>query len=567
MVSDQEIEAKFRLTKPETELGLQEWPELAGGYPLTPATQVVHVDTYYDTGDLLLLRTGVGLRLRVQDGTVVVTMKSIDLHAPRGLHARREVERAAPELSADMRFLMPGHLPAEVAAALPSAIDAETRLRPICRLHQVRIKRNVLPASGTNGSGPLAELSIDRVTVQRVVAPPGSGRKAMSAPAAVHWQDAAHFAEVEVEQLGEAGHDGDSGAFAEIVGRLRDLPGVVPNDLNKLQAALLAIADGAPSDPAEAGHMHVAELCRAIWAQQLARMVVNEAGVRASDDIEYVHEMRVATRRARAAGRLYAAYFEAESRRVPRFLRRLRTTGRLLGAVRDLDVALARLARVVGTRPEQEQGELDALAAHWRTARERAHRTLLAWLDSRKYRRFVRDLSRFTRTPGAAVRHFKPVPGEAPPPHQLRHTIPGMILSRYERIRAFETLFEDDAPVPVETLHALRIECKYLRYHLEFNARLLGNEGAELIADLKALQEHLGDLNDAFVSAQMLADVPTPPAGDNPEGNAAPSGALHAYLAHQQVAIESLRARVPYDLQRCLSHETRRKLALALAHI
>ena len=58
--------------------------------------------------------------------------------------------------------------------------------------------------------------------------------------------------------------------------------------------------------------------------------------------------------------------------------------------------------------------------------------------------------------------------------------------------------------VHFETLHALRIDCKYLRYNLEFLRHLLGAEGEQLIAPLIALQDVLGELNDAVVSQQLL---------------------------------------------------------------
>jgi CHAD domain-containing protein len=50
----------------------------------------------------------------------------------------------------------------------------------------------------------------------------------------------------------------------------------------------------------------------------------------------------------------------------------------------------------------------------------------------------------------------------------------------------------------------LRIEFKKLRYSLEFFREVLGEGSKELINEIKNLQDHLGDLNDADVACNIL---------------------------------------------------------------
>ncbi len=50
----------------------------------------------------------------------------------------------------------------------------------------------------------------------------------------------------------------------------------------------------------------------------------------------------------------------------------------------------------------------------------------------------------------------------------------------------------------------LRIEFKKLRYSLEFFREVLGEGAKDLINDIKNLQDHLGDLNDADVACNIL---------------------------------------------------------------
>ena len=547
----EEIEAKFRVTDGAQAEALRAMSTIAERYPLSPISNVVNVDTYYDAPDLRLLRKGQTLRVRSAGDVVLMTAKSIGLHTPKGLHTRSEIERPAPNVAPDAPHLRAHDLPEELLAGVGDFLDDDARLRPLVRLHQARAKRTVYSAD--DSGAPLAEFSLDDVVVLRDM-----GVHARQDETPDRWRPVSHFTTLEVELAPGAERD----KLREIALWLRAWPGLAADDLNKLQQALLALRDeAADAENAEPDHrQHMAELCRRVWDEQLLVMLVNEAGVRYSDDIEYVHDMRVATRRARAAGRLYAGYFDPRSKKIERFMRRLRTTGRLLGAVRDLDVALQKFESFAGEDGSEKPGA-QALVEKWERNREQAHAKLVEWLDSKEYRRFVTSFLRFCATPGAGVARFAPVPGEPPTPHQARHVLPSIILSRYEAIRAFEVLFEHAAAtgeqVPIATLHALRIECKYMRYHLEFSAALLGPESAGLIGSLKGLQEHLGDLNDASVSSVLVANAAVQAEGDE----------IADYAALQSATQDALRHSLPADLDAFLSPETRRSLALALAHI
>lgn len=550
MPLNQEIEAKFRVVDPGLMAGLRQIPALAERYRLATPLSVTHEDTYFDTDDLRLLRNGQTLRLRAVGDQVLATFKSIELNSPRGMHKRVEIEREAPGLSADVERVRLRLLPTEVAAELKETVGGKEWLRPIMRLRQERNKRDVYRPD--DEIGLLGELSLDHCEVQR--------RDSRG-----EWIVAGEFDAVELEAVEDV-TAGELKPLATFVGQIE---GLKPDAHNKLHQALVCVTDELTRAESAASNgsrrLHMAELCRRVWRDQLLQMVLNEAGVRDSDDIEYVHDMRVATRRARAAARLYAGFFDPGSKRVRRFLKTLRTTGRLLGAVRDMDVAHDNLKR----RHAQAGGEngqngstgkaggLEALMGRWQAERDTAHIALLRWLDGADYRRFVVDFRDFCASPGLDARRWKAKAGVAPAPHQVRHVLPSMILSRYETIRAFEVLFEGSEPVPTETIHALRIECKYLRYHLEFNVALLGDEGRILIEDLKVLQEDLGRLNDASVASRMLSAAAVEQEDEGIEG----------YKRAQDDAVRSLRADVPGDLARFLSFETRRSLALALARI
>lgn len=237
----------------------------------------------------------------------------------------------------------------------------------------------------------------------------------------------------------------------------------------------------------------VAEAGRKVLRFHFARLLASEEGARAGTDPEDLHRMRVATRRLRAAWRIFGdAYLADRTRRFPRELRAL---GRRLGAVRDLDVLIEGLDRYRAELPEPQAAALDPLAEAWRARRDTARSALLRELDSDGYRRFVADFEAFVATDGADVR-----PVEATEPHHVRDTAPSRIWRAHERVRAYEGVLPW---ADVATLHELRIAAKWLRYSIEFVREALGPEVSPLVERVVGLQDHLGFLHDADVAAQL----------------------------------------------------------------
>ncbi|MGD2177688.1 MAG: CHAD domain-containing protein, partial [Anaerolineae bacterium] len=63
--------------------------------------------------------------------------------------------------------------------------------------------------------------------------------------------------------------------------------------------------------------------------------------------------------------------------------------------------------------------------------------------------------------------------------------------------------------VSLKRLHRLRIAGKRLRYALEFFEEVLAPQTGDLIKQMKRLQDHLGDLQDAVVASELLRDFLT----------------------------------------------------------
>lgn len=296
-----------------------------------------------------------------------------------------------------------------------------------------------------------------------------------------------------------------------------------------------------------------------LWFHFL-RMIKHERGTRAGEDIEELHDMRVATRRMRAAMRVFGDFFEPKA--IAPFNKGIRRVTRALGPVRDLDVFEEKAGHYLETLPEAASNGLDPLLETWHNERKAAREKMVTFLDSDRYRSFKREFGEFLQIEGAGA---QPIPCDRPVPYQVRHVAPRLIYTRYETVRAYETVLDD---AQIETLHALRIDCKYLRYTLEFLTEVLGPEVGAVIKEVKTIQDHLGDLNDADVAIRLLNEFLRD--WDAIEVNVPLSQrrsveGVVTYLAARHAEKHRLLTTFPEAWSRLNRTEVRRWLALAVA--
>ncbi len=547
-MNNREIEAKFELLDPNLVEDWQTRPSLTKAFSLQPGSTVTHTDTYLDTAGYNLLRLGYTLRLRSSNDGVLVTVKTLALDGDILVQDRLELEGL---VKAGVNPLRMKHWPKAIRKFIQKLIETDLEWQPLCTLQQTRYKRDVLlPVKGSATRQPLAELSIDQVTVYGPDFTPASYTAATTQPAA---KPVIEFHEIEIElKPGQ-----DEKLLATLAETLQQQATLKPLHTSKLERALTSISCstlvGEKYEPFIQPTMPMAEACRLLLRQQFMQILLAEAAVFNNDDDEYIHKMRVAIRRARVATRLFGLYFRPKMMR--RFNKTMKHTGALLGEVRDLDIACKKLKKFQQAKPEQP--ELAELNSHWRAARKQARYTLVAWLDSQKYADFVETFAHFCQTPGAGVQAADLESAETPTPYQVRHVFPSVLLERFEHVRCFETLLEAGAPIPEPILHLLRIQCKYMRYSLEFAQHLLGQPGEELVDLLKQLQDNLGDLNDAAVSGRMLKALPETLDTDT----------VNSYAENQREVLEQIRNELAGDLQRFLAVESRTKLTQAIAQI
>lgn len=118
------------------------------------------------------------------------------------------------------------------------------------------------------------------------------------------------------------------------------------------------------------------ETCaRQIIVGYFREMMSHKAGAVDGTDIKFVHDMRVASRRLRAAMDNFADCFEKEL--FKKHYKQVRTITRTMGTVRDLDVLITRFQNELQILSGVEKGDIQGLIEHLQHEREEARKPML----------------------------------------------------------------------------------------------------------------------------------------------------------------------------------------------
>ena len=366
-----EVEVKF--SAPEE--------AVAPGFDFVPGVAGVDVEVremsamYVDTADLRLTRAKRTLRRRTGG-------------PDEGWHLKTPAEAGRMEYGAD---LSEGSVEGEGADAVyrvPESLLAPVRsivrehpLGPIARVDNVRHVSVLKNAEGT----PIAEFCDDHVTAASLL--PGG--------AETSWR------EWEIELLGDMSTDPAGAQLLERLGAVLRIAGATPSDSpSKLATALGDSKDAAPVPPSPAD-LPEGTPGRAVvdaLAANVAKMVEWDPKVR-RDEWDSVHQMRVATRELRSHMQTFHGILVGD--RIAHMESELKLLAGVLGVARDAEVVAERFENQL-ERDEADviDGEMrEELIADIRRDYDRAHRRVVAALDSSRYLTLLDQLDELLSDP------------------------------------------------------------------------------------------------------------------------------------------------------------------------
>jgi CHAD domain-containing protein len=440
-------------------------PDLSGAVPdggrvvVRPARRLRA--TYYDTTDLRLARAGASLRYRRGDDepwTVKLPTAAVGV--------RDEISLPGPAATVPERLLELVTVHTRGAAVAPVTTLATVRHAYQLCDHDDKV---------------LVEVVDDTVSVHE-------GRRVVM-----------RFREVEVERKA-----GKPRLLDRVEAVLRDA-GAVAGDFTPKHVRALGLPATQPPDwpslaPRPPRRPTAASVVAAALRRSVARIVAHDPLVRlratVGDDDTAVHQMRVGCRRLRSDLRTFAPLL---ARDWSAGLRAdLGWLADALGAARDAEVLRARLRRTAAADPlaDLDSAAVARIDADLAARHEDALQALDKVMTGERYHRLLDTLLEAATAPRLTDRAAEPA----------EVVLPGLVSKPWRRFAyggdGVEGAGQLDPAGPDDTWHAVRISGKRARYAVEAVADVLGGAAPALARALAAVQDLLGEHQDAAVAAE-----------------------------------------------------------------
>lgn len=231
--------------------------------------------------------------------------------------------------------------------------------------------------------------------------------------------------------------------------------------------------------------------------RQAKQLAAQFAGLRAAEDSEFVHRARVATRRLRAALRMFAQCFPPK--RLRRWRKAICRTTAKLGDARDRDVQIEFLCGILSAISAKECfSGISRVLVEIERDRERLQRKVVKAVD----RLEAKDILRQVRRAGKKLLPGEEPSAETPQTPDARAQTRQPILDQLDELLVHQDCLAD--PDDCERHHAMRIAAKRLRYTLEIARPVYPERFDEAIEATKRVQSLLGDVHDCDVWTGLL---------------------------------------------------------------
>ncbi|MCU0565599.1 MAG: CHAD domain-containing protein [Oculatellaceae cyanobacterium Prado106] len=249
--------------------------------------------------------------------------------------------------------------------------------------------------------------------------------------------------------------------------------------------------------PLQSTSLTVGDYAQRVIGKQYRRLIKHEEGVLADQDSEHLHQMRVAARRLGTAIQVFDRIIELPKAAQ---LKQVRSLGKALGQLRDLDVQITAIRENYSPRVEaEEQNLLNESLNSLKKQRQKMLTRVKPTLTHRRYEKLKTSYQRWLEEP--QFTSLASLPLSLVAPDLLSPLLSNLLLHPAWLVPA-----QDTSEASAQCLHSLRKTCKAARYQAEFFTDFYPQPFATWVDELKQLQENLGKVQDAAVLFQILKD-------------------------------------------------------------
>ena len=249
------------------------------------------------------------------------------------------------------------------------------------------------------------------------------------------------------------------------------------------------------------------------------QLIRNLPGTKSGEDIEALHDMRVASRRLRAALTVFRPCLPG--RQLRRVTGGVGSVTQALGQVRDQDVFIDYLRGMSGI-------DVEWLIERENQIREGGRLHMIDALEEIEEGGLHSEVEEMLATGKKTDRGAR-----------FGEQAPALISTRLAKMRELSGAMQD--PSDVAGLHAMRIAAKRLRYTMEAFVPCFGKPLQERIEVVKLLQDQLGEIHDCDVWVQKLEQYKKEP-GLSPERIEALDALTAERTEHRRTTYEAARA-------------------------
>ncbi len=235
-----------------------------------------------------------------------------------------------------------------------------------------------------------------------------------------------------------------------------------------------------------------------VLAKHLQALIQEVAGVRSStEDIEFVHRMRVSSRRLRSALSLFGECFPQKKSKD--WLPEIKQVTKALGEARDLDVQMARLQAFLKNLPDRKyRAGVNRLLLRLKQRRQKLQKRVNKAMDHLMESKILNEMQDqiqpmadrqeqvYLFTPTLYQRSF----------NEINTHLKGLL--SYDEIVPYEEKKEE--------LHEMRVQAKWLRYAMENFAALYPEGLKPYLTIVRQVQETLGEIHDCDIWIDFLPD-------------------------------------------------------------